>query len=74
MRAQAATLPLVAITVGSLPCVMTAVRARLPFSFGKRAICRTRGAKVDAQLCTGVAHVGTQSYNTCCAVLRQMRP
>ncbi len=57
MRARAATLPLVAITVGSLPCVMTAVRARLPFSFGKRAICRARGAKVDAQLCTGAAHV-----------------
>ena len=36
------TLPLKAITVGSLPCVITTVRARLPFSFGNRAICTAK--------------------------------
>ena len=74
VRAQAATLPLVAITVGSLPCVMTAVRARLPFSLGKRAICRARRAKVHAQLCTGVAQLGALSCDTCCAALLHMQP
>ena len=49
---------MLAITVGSLPCVITTVRALLPFSFGKRAICTAadvhQSPELGCRLCKGL--------------------